>query len=630
MEHGWEQRALDFIKSEQQADGSFATDISQAKLPFRANTTIRTTFTTALLLRSLHGVPGAQGITDVAAKYLLSQQTKQGTWNYWDSRARERKTMPLPDDLDDTACVVSALQLHGALKPDGAFQAQLARTLIAAETSPGGPYKTWTVSTKTRGWDDVDPAVNANVGYMLSLQQVSLQPLNDYISSALRDNALKSPYYVSSVPTLFFMSQWYTGTELAVLQRRVQRHLATQHRNPLLLSMLLLAAQSSGIPAARHRQAANRLIALRTGDHWPAAACYIHRTKHHTIEYGGSAALTTAFALKALATKSSAAPAKHVAKPRQNTNILRHATQAVQFAEEPLRSMYLRFTADTVDQDTKHLITDAAGNVVRAFNVSLSGSVQTQLNLGSLNGWIAYTIYDDLLDEEGSPEMLSAANFAMRQSLAHFHSALPNNQAFQDSVKKTFMTIDAANLWEMQHARVYIAGNTVTVNQLPDYGDLSQLANRSWGHTLAACGTLHATNLPQKTHKLELLRSFFRHYLIARQLNDDAHDWERDLQHGHLTAVVTALLRAYGNATVELTKDKAALQQLFWSDVIKDIARLIKHHTAAAMTSLAALACDHPETFHSWLTPLEQAADEALSRQEQATEFIARYLTPPN
>jgi hypothetical protein len=44
-----------------------------------------------------------------------------------------------------------------------------------------------------------------------------------------------------------------------------------------------------------------------------------------------------------------------------------------------------------------------------------------QLSLANMFGWIAYTIYDDFLDEEGSPKNLSIANISTAYLYKIYH-----------------------------------------------------------------------------------------------------------------------------------------------------------------------------------------------------------------
>jgi len=50
--------------------------------------------------------------------------------------------------------------------------------------------------------------------------------------------------------------------------------------------------------------------------------------------------------------------------------------------------------------------------------------------LGQANvlGWLAYTIYDDFLDEEGKPELLPLANMYLRRLIYIYDTAFSTNK----------------------------------------------------------------------------------------------------------------------------------------------------------------------------------------------------------
>jgi hypothetical protein len=65
-------------------------------------------------------------------------------------------------------------------------------------------------------------------------------------------------------------------------------------------------------------------------------------------------------------------------------------------------------------------------------------------NLGAANmfGWMAYTIYDDFLDGEGSVALLPVANICLRESDEIFRLILPKESGFAEFSKNIFDTID--------------------------------------------------------------------------------------------------------------------------------------------------------------------------------------------
>jgi len=85
--------------------------------------------------------------------------------------SKEFKSKPYPDDLDDTFCALNALYLFDRKLISGSAYAYIIQLLTKVEKNEGGPYKTWLVSKKTSGWDDVDIVVNSNIAYFLWLQE---------------------------------------------------------------------------------------------------------------------------------------------------------------------------------------------------------------------------------------------------------------------------------------------------------------------------------------------------------------------------------------------------------------------------------------------------------------------------
>lgn len=98
-----------------------------------------------------------------------------------------------PEDLDDTA--VSLLALH--LWNGGLTTTQLDHLislLITLEEKPGGPYKTWIISSRDSHWQDVDPVVNLNIARLLKTLDILPRPLESFVLERLKEG-LASPYY---------------------------------------------------------------------------------------------------------------------------------------------------------------------------------------------------------------------------------------------------------------------------------------------------------------------------------------------------------------------------------------------------------------------------------------------------
>ena len=118
--------------------------------------------------------------------------------------------------------------------------------------------------------------------------------------------------------------------------------------------------------------------------------------------------------------------------------------------------------------------------MARVAQYDLPPKMYQSLNLGSLHGWLAYTLYDNIMDGDSSAANLPLANIALRRSHDHFLNAFSGCRLKQ-LVRQTFDKMDIANDWEVHNARCGLV-----VRKLPDYKELQVLAQRSMGHSLAA------------------------------------------------------------------------------------------------------------------------------------------------
>ncbi|HSX05998.1 MAG TPA: hypothetical protein VLF69_06010 [Candidatus Saccharimonadales bacterium] len=215
---------------------------------------------------------------------------------------------------------------------------------------------------------------------------------------------------------------------------------------------------------------------------------------------------------------------------------------------------------------------------------SISAKLLSQLGIANVYAWGAYTIYDDFLDDEGDPTLLATGNHLLRAMVRMYGTALPALPDFQSFVEQTLTTIDAANTRETSSLRFTIAGGTITIGELPDYGEAALLADRALFHITGPMGVLAAGGEPVNSPTWQATLEAFRHYLIARQLNDDVHDWVADLQAGQASYVVVALLRHLGVTPGSYTVAELLpyARQLFWQEVLPAICDYAIAHVIAA------------------------------------------------
>jgi hypothetical protein len=637
---------LEYITAQQLPDGSFESFSSPSARPFRPEAMYRTTFTTALVLASLAGagVPGSKKTCRRAAEFLRGQAADGWSFNYWAKGTKQRRIQPYPDDLDDTFCALAALYLHDPGIIDAAVLAKATKLLLAAENAVGGPYRTWLVASDSKPvWLDVDVAVNANVAFFLSLIGSPLPKLVGFLDDAIGRSDLKSPYYPSQTVSAYYIARGYSGRRKDELIKIILSQLAkskTVQDASLCVSSLLRLDPSLSI---RVSGAVATILDEQAEDgSWPAAAfCLDPEVNGHTY-YNGASALTTALALEALqlyyrSVRESPISVRNAEAGHTRTlqkRVLKLAARQCRNLEPGLRGSAATALETIASGGNSREIIGLAG----AFQASLvkkparlkADYIET-LSLASLYGWLAYTIYDDFIDEEGKPGLLPVANVAMRRSLENYCAVRPADQVFHAQIRRIFDTIDGANAWELAHCRFQRRGELLIIGRLPNYGDLSALADRSIGHALVPLAILEFAGKGPGTPAFRSLLKAFRHYLIARQLNDDAHDWPEDLQNGHITPVVAKLLKE-----LKVKQGKQSVKDLlasarpqFWHYTLPEICRMTKRHINLSRQAVKRISLLKPENvITDLLGGLEASVADTLHQQNQAEDFLKHYQLP--
>jgi len=623
-----------FLASQQRSDGGF-DGVATATTGIRANTRIHPTiFFTALIAQACHEIPGAETIKQAACAYLLRHKSEVWSWNYWQRDIDSTAFQQYPDDLDDTACALSAIAYHDPSQLNGTVLGHIGRQLVSSEVAVGGPYQTWLVSPSLLPtWHDIDVAVNANIAGLLNQVDVMPPGLETYLQQAIERNRLKSSYYIGVIPTLYFMARSGDHAYRPALAKRIGRELQhTKVRTPLMTALLLTAGCRTGHPASKLASLAARLLKLQTDTHWPADALYVEPPVKGISYVAGSAALTTAFVCEALSLYEHS-QRRHIVSPthhvKPNSGMLMARRHGPTMSQPVIRKQYLQALRNIARRDTDGQISRLASQFAHDAGLAIDTTKIQYLDAASINGWIAYTVYDDLLDGEGDSKQLGMANVAQRQCLQHLRRALENDPLFDHFAHEVLTIIDEANSWEVTYAQQPVVDGKIRLKHLPAYGDLAQLAQRSWGHVLATSGVLLASDYQLDGPDVQSWHCFFHHFLIARQLNDDAHDWLEDLSAGRITAVVALLLAAQQlPTTIVIGRDTPRLRQHFWQTTVLQVCDLIEDHIQLATTALDACTFLQDDSYYRQLLHnLTAAASASREGRQEAFDFMHSFGT---
>lgn len=250
-----------------------------------------------------------------------------------------------------------------------------------------------------------------------------------------------------------------------------------------------------------------------------------------------------------------------------------------------------------------------------------------ELGLASIFFWTAFIIYDDFWDEDeaAEPKYLPIANLFAR----HFIRTFEHTPGLAMYFHELMDLLDAANEWEMLWCRLVRKEAIIIVpEELPDYGDYLIKFYPAAGHVLGTVAMFGELGYAPDSEEVECVVEYFKHYLVAMQLNDDAHDWKEDLARGHISTAVAKLLEAWkeehpDEGEIDLEEDMPELERLFWFRVLTPLCESVLACTSRARASLAALDCiEYREPLERFITENERIAKEALAEHRRSVAFL--------
>jgi hypothetical protein len=268
----------------------------------------------------------------------------------------------------------------------------------------------------------------------------------------------------------------------------------------------------------------------------------------------------------------------------------------------------------------------ALGDKCKDIPISLIG----ELGLANIFFWAAFIIYDDFWDkdEAADPQLLPVANLFARHYTNYFSSLLPETR-FREFFHNTMDELDSANEWETTFCRLNIINNKLIYpTRVPDYEDYAIKYYPAAGHIMGPVALLLKAGYEVNSTETASFIEYCKHYLIAMQLNDDAHDWKEDINRGHISTMVGALLIAWqkdypNKRDINLVEDMPALEQLYWYKTLVPICESILKHTALAREALNRVHFHGNTNFlQGLIVRNENLARQAISEQEQSLGFI--------
>jgi len=636
----------------QNENGGFSSFTSDKKNAIENGTRHSSTFPASLIVSSLSGLTGcpeAGIIRGRAVRFLLGQKSDFWSFNYWERGSSDEKTMPYPDDLDDTFSALSAIHGYDGKIIKGRDMGKIVTLLTATEKKEGGPYMTWLVpGTADKAWKDVDLAVNSNIASFLATQDIYLDSINSLVETAVRKNDFSSPYYHSQYSVIYFISRFYKGSyvpkiiDYVVSKKRKDGSWGNVLETAFCVSALLNFGCDYGVVESSIGYLMDKK------DEWRKAYPFvIELVKGGKAHYSGAPALTTAFVLEALgklrisdgdgnkipesAGKNSGAKKKMV-----HERIMKKAIdifpQKNRYALGALKRQIKKMGESYYAENITLLPYEFHKSLDRKKSSVIKSEIIDDLGVANLLGWVAYSAYDDFYDGEGKPAELPSANLCLLELTSIFMKHGGHKKEFVSVFGEIMISIEDANLWEMDNCRVALSERGFRLpDRFPSYADYSKLADRSMGHALGPIAIAFMLGHSKRSLEMQRIIGMFRSYIIAKQLNDDAHDWEEDIRSGRLTPVVSMILKIWrksnkGKTTINLSKDIRVFQEIFWYQIIKTVCKDILYHAAKARECLASLdMVKNKDFFILMIEKEENSARSAIEERGNTLDFIKSF-----
>lgn len=626
-----QQELLDALNSailrEQHPSGCFLNLQSPQINDFSLAQPEETTFVTSQILRTA----GDQLPTESrnkAADFLKKQiHPKTATINYWPRGSHASRLKPYPDDWDDTACGWLALSsVSSALNGDDL--ARLTAALIACESEAGGPYRTWLVSeTADLVWRDIDVAVNANIASFLASQDVHLASLDRYLDQMIDSGAFSSPYYPDAIPVLYFLTHARFEIKREAL---IRAWLSLKHMNgwgdAMRTAMAISSLKKLQAPANVYEQEETAWLARPDLMMQPYAFC-LDPAEQGKATYAGSAGLTAAFAIEVLKKQTTLKQQKiHDLSDEiaAHEEIMSSAMRLVSISQ--LQTSAEEFLQALSVKDTRRQITLTPYRLAMALGRIDARDMAVKAGAGSLFGWSAYTLYDDVWDGDATASVLPLANLFHRRMFEVF-TGIASDRSFQRWWLGLIDQVDAANAWELAYCRIPIAHGRIRLPDARPVGLEEALIGRSIGHVIGPGAVLLACGWSVEQPAFLSLIEVYRAYILARQLHDDAHDWETDLKRGQLNAASFAILDLWqGPREVSLETFLPKARELFWMQIIPAYTEQIVRICEEAKIAISRISdIKHPEILSAMFdTPLN-GAKQALNERERTMAFLKTF-----
>ncbi|MDD4358851.1 MAG: hypothetical protein PHY30_03485 [Candidatus Pacebacteria bacterium] len=515
----------------------------------------------------------------------------------------KNKDWSFDNNVATNFCALSAILKHDPSLIDGKALAKILGILVSLEVKEGGPYYS------NISGDSIDIGVNTTIAYFLYLEDVNLLNLDAFIDKCIKDQNFNSDVIENKYIIIYLISKF----------------LKNENSKRLLTDFLLKEDPQSSLNNAL---ILNSLLNLG------------YDSKLLTNKYfkEDGSCLSIAFNIELEERKRAKQVQLESFLNKKEEDVINHI---LRLAKQRFKNLPLEMQEIAMKEIKKTMKgnKDKQMSLMAYYTKEALGSKAKKINdntiaemgLANIFFWTAFIIYDDFWDEDEAqnPQILPTANLYARHYVNYFSSLFGSKSSFNFFFHDLMDKLDSANTWETMHCRAKVNGSKFLIpEKLPEYGEYDFKFLPSSGHILGPIALFYSLGYEIDSPEIKNLISYFKNYLIAMQINDDAHDLEEDLGRGHVSTAVAPLIQDYikiypNKKEIDLNIDLEELKKIFWFQTIENVSEKAIYHSKKAkeaLRSIHILENIKPLKYYADLT--QNVAKKALTEQKNSIELL--------
>lgn len=542
-------------------------------------------------------------IKDKASNWLLSKKDKDFVFD---------------SNLGINFYALIALFKHNPSIIDGNVLAKILKTLISAEIKEGGPYK-----------DDngIDLGTNAIIAYFLSLQDVDLPNMQDFFSDCIKNKNFESKLIKNKYFLIYLISKFLKKEKTTLIECLLKEKNASQDAlNSLLILNSLINLDYN------HLDLLNEITLIKK-QKVNSTSVFLINNKEIIND---STSLANVFYLELIGKINKEVKKDFFSEKEKSILCLTLELAEKRFKDLPheVAEIALNKIKKTIkDNKDKQmsLMAYCTKEALGKNGYKINDQMLAEINLANIFFWTAFVIYDDFWDEDEArdPKLLPIANLYARHYNEYFSSLFPKEVMFNTFFHKLMDKLDTANTWENIHCRAKIVGSKLIIPEnLPDYGNYELKFYPSSGHILGSAALFCFLG---HYNEVKPLITYFKHYLIAMQINDDVHDLEEDLKRGHLSTAITLVINDFREKypqkkEIDLNNDLEEIKQIFWFKTVKKASEIAIYHTRKSREALRSITViENYAPLEHYINIVENVAKNTLNEQEKSIDFLKTF-----